>query len=459
MLNGFPNNPLGKDVDIDINEISETRREVAVTFSAEDIAGEEKAILREFGKQAKIPGFRPGKAPERLLRQRFGAEIREELKRKVLRAGYEKMEKQDGLAVLNIVEVDDPDLGGEAPFVLKLTVDIKPGFDLPDYKGMALERPSSTVSEEEIEQAIEQTRSRHADFNKVDRPAAKGDYVRCSYEGRVDGEAIAEEVKERPMFGTQTGTWEEAGAEDAPGISEIAAALVGMKEGDRKDVEVSFGADHEVEFLRGKTVVYGLEVLEVRERKLPELDEAFLKTLNVESLEQLREETGETLREQKERAGDGQLRQTATQKLGELVDFPVPESLVAAETNRVLTNYMGRQMQQGASEEDFEKNREALYAGASEEARRKVKLDLILDEIADREKVEVNEEDMSNFLYSYAMQARRSPEEIVKELRQDRGRVMDIQRNIRRSKAVGRVVELAEVSETETETEPAPAAT
>lgn len=435
-------------MEIETKDISETRREVTVTFSGEDAAAEEKAVLREFAKHARIPGFRPGKAPEHLLRQRFGKEIQEELRRRILRSGYEKLEKESGLDVLNIVEVADPDLDQPAPWKMVLTVDVKPAFEIPDYKGMALERESTEVTEEEIDQAIDTARSHRAEFEKVDRPAEKGDYVRCTYEGKIGEDPIAEEVSERPVYGTQISTWEEAGNEDAPGVSEIAAALVGMAPGEKTKVEASFPDEHEVEFLRGKTVTYDLEVLEVRERKMPELDEEFLKNLGAESVEQLREQTAESLKGQKEQAGQGQLRQAATQRLGEMVDFPVPESLVASETNSILTNYMGRQMQQGATEEDLEKNREALYAGASEEARRKVKLDLILDDIAKAEKVEVSEEDMSNFLHSYAMQTRRSPDEIVKELQQDRGRVLDIQRNILRSKAVGRVVELAEISET-----------
>ncbi len=436
-------------MDIEIKEVTETRREVLVTFTAEDIAKEEKSILGEFTRHAKIPGFRPGKAPESLLRKRYGKDIQEELKRKILQAGYQKMESDGDLKVLNLVEVDDPDLSGKEDAVMKLTVDIKPSFSTPEYKGLALERESAEVSEEDIDQAIEMTRSQRAEFDKVERPAEKGDYVRCSYDGKIDGESIAEQVSDFPMYGTQKSTWEEAGAEDAPGISEIAEAIVGMKDGETKTVEATFADDHKVEFLQGKTVSYDLEVLEVRERKLPELNEEFFKAVNVESLEQLREQTTESLKGQKEQAGQNQLRQQVTQKLAELVDFPVPESLVTAETNQVLANYMSRQMQQGASEEDFEKNREALYASASEEATRKVKLDLILDDIADVEKVEVTEEDMSNFLYSYAMQTRRSPDEIVKELQKDRGRVMDIQRNIRRSKAVGKVIESAEIAETD----------
>lgn len=435
-------------MDIEIKEVTETRREVFVTFAPEDIAGEEKAILGEFARQARIPGFRPGKAPESILRKRFAKDIKEELKRKVFESGYRKMDKEGGLAVLNLVDVQDIDLEAEGPVVMKLTVDIKPNFTIPDYQGIDLERESVDVSEEEIDQAIEMTRRQRATFEVVDRPIEKGDYVRCSYEGKIDGEPIADQVSDRPIYGSQKNTWEEAGDEKSPGIREIVDGLVGMKKDDTKTVEVTFAEDHEVEFLRGKTVSYDLEVVEVREPSLPELNEEFLKTLSVESVAQLREQTAESLKGQKEQNGQNQLREAAARKLGSMVDFPIPESLMAAETNQILGNYMGRQMQQGATQEDFEKNREALYASASGEAAKKVKLDLILDDIAAAEKVEVTEEDMSNFLYSYAMQTRRTPDEIVKEWQQDRARVADIQRNIRRNKAVGRVVELANISET-----------
>ena len=434
-------------MDIEIKDVTETRREVLITFAPEDIAKEEKSILGEFSQHAKIPGFRPGKAPEGLLRKRFGKDIREELKRKTFQSGYKKMQDDSDLKVLNIVEVDDPDLEGEGPAEMKFTVDIKPAFTVPEYKGLALEKDAVEVTEEEIDQAVEMTLNQHATFDKVDRPAEKSDYVRCFYEGKIDGEPIAEQVSERPMYGTQKNTWEEAGSENDPRITEISDALIGMKEGDKKTVEVQFGDDHEVEFLHGKTVSYDIEVFEVREKNLPELNEEFLQTLNVDSPEKLREQTAETLKAQKDQAGQNQLRQAATQKLAESVDFPIPESLLSAETNQILTNHMSRQIQQGASQEDFEKNREALFAGANEEASKKIKLDLILDDIAEAEKVEVTEEDMSNFLYSYSMQTRQSPEELVKQLQQDRGRVLDIQRNIRRSKAVGKVIELAEVSE------------
>lgn len=328
---------------------------------------------------------------------------------------------------------------------MKLVVDCKPDFALPEYKGFSLEEESTEVEESEIDEAIDHMRGQRADFAVIEEAAKKGDYVKCSYEGKLDGESIDEQIKDHPLYCTQKSTWEEAGAEDAPGIPEIATALLGMKAGDETTVNVVFDENHKVEPLRGKTVVYDLKVEEVRERKLPELNEEFLKSVNVESVEKLREQMKESIRGQKEQNNQMKLRESVTKKLEELVDFPIPESLIEAETNQILTNHIGRQMQQGAKEEDFEQHREALFASANEQARKKVKLDLLLDDIAEQEKVDVEEEDMSRYLYNMAMQTRRSPDDIVKELRKDRGRVMEIQRTIRRSKTVGKIVELSNV--------------
>jgi len=432
-------------VDINISDQSETRKEVVISLTAEDVAKEEKTILKEFSQHARIPGFRPGKAPEKLLRQRYQKEIKDELQRKLLQAGYEKMNKDTGLTVLNVVDIKDPDLSQEAPHEMKLVVDIKPDFELPEYKGFSLEEDSVEVEESEIDEAIDHMRGQRADFAVVEKAAEKGDYVKCSYEGKLDGESIDELIEDFPLYRTQKNTWEEAGAGEAPGISEIATALLGMKAGDETTVEVAFGDDHEVEPLRGKTVSYSLNVEEIRERKLPELNDEFLKSIQVESVEKLREQMLESIRGQKEQNNQAKLREAVTKKLEELVDFPLPESLIEVESNQILSNHIGRQMQQGAKEEDFEQHREALLASASEQARKKVKLDLILDEIAQKEKVEVEEEDMSRYLYNLAMQTRRSPDDIVKELKKDRGRVMDIQRNIRRSKTVGKILELADI--------------
>jgi len=212
------------------------RRIARVVVEGEELQREEKKILAEVGKAARIPGFRPGKAPRSLLYQRHGDLIRQELRNNLLGRGFEGIREQ-GVVPVRVVDQEDPDLEAEPPLEFRLTLDIQPEFELPEYEGLTLHRPVVEVTEEEVEQTLSTLRSQQAEFNPVERAVEPGDYVQCSYVGRIDGEPIADEVADHPMYGTQENTWEEAGDEVSPGIPEIAAALVGMNAGESTEVE------------------------------------------------------------------------------------------------------------------------------------------------------------------------------------------------------------------------------
>lgn len=437
-------------MEININELTETRKAVEIRIPAEDIKAEEKKLVREFGQQAKIPGFRPGKAPEAMLRKRFGSALADELKRSLLRKSYEKLTSEDSLKIVQIVEFDDSvSFQPDQDTTIVAQVDVRPDFTLPGYEGLELQAQGVEVSDEEIDQMIERIRSERADYVKVDREAQQGDYVQCSYQGFLAGEPIDDLVKERPLYGTQKNTWEEAGAADGMGIPAITAALPGMTVGESKEVVMSYPADHAVENLRGKDVKYQVEVHEVREKKLPEIDEAFLKTLQVESEEKLRENVRNQLKMRKEQENEEHLRRQIVEKLTAAADFPLPESVVQSRTESILTDYMMSQMQRGASEEDFEKVREQLHESAGQSARSQVKLDFILQEIMDREKVTLEQEDMQRVLINEAMRTRQNPEDLVKELRKDESRLRALQRSALTGKTMAMILEKAQVQPAE----------
>lgn len=421
-----------------------------VRIPSATIESEERKLLREIGQQAKVPGFRPGKIPEPMLRKRFGSVLAEELKRTLVRQGFEKVTADSGLEIANIIEVDDEGQPEPASdWTVSLTVDVRPEFELPEYQGLELEGMDTAVSDEDVDAAIERLRRERADFVVVDRPAAKGDYVQCSYTGTIDGEEIAGQLEDRPMYGTQSKTWEEAGAAlDDPsfGIAAIAEGLIGMRAGDRKEVSQAYPDDHGVEFLRGKTVAYELEVHEVRERKLPELDEAFLKTLQMESLEDLKAKVADNLEGQKKSELQDSLRRQAADKLASLVDFPLPESLVEQSTEQITRDYMISQMQRGASHEDLEKVGEQLRESAGQSARQRVKVDLILESIARKEELKVEQEELQRALINEAMRSRQDPQEIAKELRKDQGRLLQLQHSVLLGKALALVVDKASVA-------------
>jgi len=440
-------------VNVSISDISETRKDVIVTISGEEVTQEEKKILKTFIKQAKIRGFRPGKAPESRVRQLHAKDIEEELKGSLMRSAYDEVLKREDLDVYTVV--DFPDVEGIKPgqeITLDLTVDVNPGFDLPDYKGIDTQPPSTEVDDKEIDETIDRIRKQRADFVEVDREAAEGDYVKVSYTGTVDGEDIAGMLEEQPRlraWGTVTDGWEEAGTEEARqyGVPAVIDALVGMKKGDKKTAEQEVADDFVVESLRGKKISYEIETSEVRERKLPEIDEEFLKSVNAETLEDFKSQVMDQLEEQKKRESEDKQRNQILDFLSGEVDIPLPQSAVETETQNAMGRIISNNMQQGIPEEEFENHKEEIHAGARKSAERDVKLQIVLNRIAREEKIEVSNEDLSRAVYNMAMQQRQKPEDIAKEFRKDRSRLVTLQRQILFSKTLDLLREEAKVSE------------
>lgn len=440
-------------VNVTINDISETRKDVVVTISGDEVTQEESRILKSFLKQAKIPGFRPGKAPEARIRQLYAKQINEELKNAVMRSAYEEVMKQDDLDVYTVVEFPEPGdfLSGQEVSV-DLTIDVNPSFEMPEYKGIETQPPAVEVDDAEIDETIERIQRQRADFEVVEREAAAGDYVKVSYTGTVDGEEIAESLKDNPRvqaWGAVKDGWEEAGTDEAKqfGVPAVIDALVGMKAEDKTTVEQVIADDFAVEDLQGKTVSYEVEVHEVRERKLPEIDEEFLKTVNAESLEDFKAQIMDDLEGRKKQESQEAQRNQILDFLDGAVDIALPESALESETQNAMSRIISQNMQAGIGEEEFEKHKDEIFAGAQKTAQREVKLQIILNKIAQKEEVTVENEDLSRAVYSMAMQRRQKPEDLAKELRKDRGQLMQLQRQILFAKTLEVLLKEAKVGE------------
>ena len=305
------------------------------------------------------------------------------------------------------------------------------------------------ASDEEVTKMLDQILSQRAEFNVAEKAAEKGDYVQCGYVGKIGDELVADLVPDATMYGSQKTTWEEAGSEDATGVRAIIDGLVGMKAGDTKEVTMEFPEDFKPEALAGKTAVYSLEAKEVREKVMPEMDEAFFKSLQVKDEAELRERIAENISNQKKQQNANAERQQITEELLKAVDFPIPESGVERETESVLRDFMRRNMQQGVSAEDFEKHKESLHEGASKAAHDRLKSRLILTKIAEKEKIKVENEDFSRMIMIEAQQTGQNTEKVVKELRKDQSRINDMRREIILGKTMDWLLEKAERSEAE----------
>ncbi len=433
-------------MNVQITDITETRKTLTVTLDQGEVNTEYQAVLGDFTRQANLPGFRPGKAPAAMVAKRYGKELKEEFKTKVIGKAYRDGLEQSKLEVLTLVEVEEGTIESGLSAAIKLTVDVRPDFQLPDYSALETEIQSADPTDAEIDSTIEALQGERADFKVAERAAAKTDYVRFGYTGTLDGKPLAEIVGDKAIYASAPQTWEEVeGANDGllPGVSK---QLDGLKAGDKKTVDVIFPAEFAaVPALAGKTVQYAIEVQEVRERVLPPLDEAFFKANQADDLEGLKNQIRSRLKMRKEQENRAAQRRQVTDALVAKVSFPVPDSLIASERDGVLRQFIEENMRRGVPQEQFEQNKKQLYDSASQAAVARVKVQLILAKIAEAEKIKVDEKDFNNWLMREAMRSGQRPDKLAKDLGKDREQVRAVQQQIMFDKALDFLVSKATV--------------
>jgi len=342
-------------VNVEIKEAGDARKIVNVSFDTDEMSEKGKQVCKELSRIANIPGFRKGKAPEQVIRKKFASEITQELSRKVSTAAYEAVLDNKDIKVYSILKVEPGEVSTDAPATIEVTVDIESDIELPKYEEFELTTHPTEVKDEDVDKEIDSLRDQRASFDEVERAAESGDYVKCSYEGMLDDSPVADLLPDKPMYGKQSNTWEEAGQAKGLGIDAIAQAVIGMKKEDKKDVEADFPEDFEVAPLAGKKVMYSLEVHEVREKKAPDAkDENFLKSLKAENLDDLKKKVKDDLLSRKERENIDGKRGQVTQKILEMPDFPLPQQAVENESKAIFQSNAQRAMQQGAKQEDIE---------------------------------------------------------------------------------------------------------
>jgi trigger factor len=436
-------------VNVQLSTLSDTRKSLVVTLDPSEVDSEHAAVLGEFTKLARLPGFRPGKAPAAMVVKRFAKEIADEFKQKVVTKAYREGLEQQKLDVLSVVKVDEGTIVPGGPAAITVTVDVRPEFTLPDYVGLPTKVESTAATDAEVEAVIEGLRGERADFKVAERPAQKGDFVKLAYEGSVEGRPIAELAPDQPLYAKVPQTWEEVEGAQEGIIPGLGRALAGVKAGDRKDVTVAFPADFAAApALAGRTAVYAVEVQEVRERVLPPLDAEFFKAQQVDDLAGLQAQVRTNLRLRKEQQNRAAQRSQITQALADRAGFEPPQSLVESETQSVLRQFIEENMRRGVPAEQFERDKQSLHEGARKAAASRVKVQFILAKIAEAEKIEVGERDFDLFIRREAARTGQSPDKVAKQLGKDRDALRAAQQSIIFDKAVDFLVAKATVSET-----------
>lgn len=428
----------------EVHDINETRKKVDVEIGAVEIAELQKQVIREFQREAKIPGFRPGKAPENIVSMRYAKELKSELAKRVITKAYQEGVGKAGLQVFNVVDSSEVEVSPDTDANITFTVDVLQDFELPNYEGLKVAVKSNQPTKEEIDTVLHQILSQRAEFKTVEKKAKAGDYVKCSYEGKIGDEPIAEIVPDKTIWGTQKNTWEEAGTDHPYGVPAIIEGLVGMGAEDKKEVVMDFAEDFEIDALAGKKATYSLEVEEVREKVMPEMDSAFFEAMQVKDEPELRERISGNLKTQKDKENLESERQQITDQLLASVDFELPDSGVEGERNQILQEFINRNTRMGMPESVFEERKEQLHEEAGKAAKTRLKSRLILNKIAVKENIQPSQEDFGKLILFEAQQTAQKPEKLVKEIQKDQNRLNRMRSDIILQKTLDLLLEKAE---------------
>ena len=373
---------------------------LSVKAEADEIKGEYQKVLNVFLRQGVIPGFRKGKVPLAVIQQKFQQEIAQESQQACFRTLYPQALKESGLedVAVSLQNVTDVLFNPGTGFSFTALVEVKPTFDLPKYKKLALKKGDTSITEEQVTDRVESFRRAFAKYEdaKDGETIGEGDFVQFDYSGTLDDKAktpLAEVVPDQKAISAATGFWTQI--EDGRFLPEILDALTGMKADESKaDVEVKFPKDAAPEPLKGKKALYSITVKAFRRRVLPD-DATFVADAKVESMDALRKQFREQMEKDAIAAELEARKNQAIELLLKKSDFDVPPSLVQRQIQAYLQDLAQRAQYSGMSADYIEQNREKILADAETNATRQVRLSYILLGIAGAEGLEVSDDDVS----------------------------------------------------------------
>ena len=379
-------------MNVTVEQLAPCKKLMRVEIEAQKVDEAFEEMTKDFRREAKLPGFRPGKAPREMVLRLYEKEILDETKRKLISDAYRKAVEEQKLDVLGHPDIEEIQFSRGQPLQFAATVETAPEFELPEYKGLPIRREARSVSEEDVERALNLLRDQRANFQVVERPLASGDIAVVNYTGTCEGKPIIEIAPTAKGLTEQKGFWVEA----KPGsfIPGFADQLMGAKAGDKRTVTVDYPADFVTRQLASKKGTYEVEVVEVREKILPAVDEALAKAYGAESLEKLIAGVRRDLENELKYKQEKSTRNDLVRALLGRVNFELPESAVAQETRNVVYDLVRENAQRGVPREVIEKQKEQIYSAATYNAKERVKVQFLLQKIAEKEDIKVSQEEI-----------------------------------------------------------------
>jgi trigger factor len=433
-----PKTPAGQQrkglfVNVTVENLAPCKKLVRVEVESKDVDAAFDAMLKDFQRSASLPGFRPGKAPRDMIAKRYEKDIQDEVKKKLIPDAYRKAVDEQKLDVVGYPDIEEIQFGRGQALQFAATVETAPEFQLPDYAGIPVKRETTTVTDADVDRAINLLRERHISFETVDRPAAAGDVAVVNYTGTCDGKPVVEVAPAAKGLSEQKNFW--VNLEPDAFIPGFADQLAGAKAGDQKTVNVDFPADFVTPELAGKKGVYDVHVVEIKAKVLPPLDDAFAKSYDAENIEKLRAGVRRDLENELTYKTNRSIRNQLVGELIKRVSFDLPEAVLARETRNVVYDIVNENQKRGVPRELVEKQKDQIYSAAAEGAKSRVKLNFILQKIAEKEDIKVSQEEVMHRIAHLAAMYDIPPEKFARDL-QKRNGVVEVYDELARDKTL-----------------------
>lgn len=391
-------------MDITINKTSDCQATLNATVSADEVSAVKNDIISTYMKSARIPGFRPGKAPKSIVAKRYAEMINEELEARIASEVQDKALNDN--PELKVLDFGAPKTSEQPDGSRTLSSDltIVPDFELPEYMGVEVTIPSDEVTEAEVDDQLRKYAEASATHEVVDRAGEKGDIAVIDFKTSIEGKPTAEYCgKPIGFMEGREGHWLSLdGDRFLPGLAE---GLTGLSAGESKEVTVTLGEDFPISELAGKPLLFSCTVKEVREKRVPEVTpDLFASALPGKSMDEIRDLVRENLKASKERSNNEAKADQISEKLADQLSFELPAELIERENENTVQRKLYAAIQAG--DYSATKDMDALRESSKEETKRNLRVYFALQEIARREHVVASDAEMLDAIANMAQQAR-----------------------------------------------------
>jgi len=408
-----PTETINKD---GVNNKDGVKREISVEVPAEEVRRETDALVQKYQKVARLPGFRAGHVPPSIIRQRFKEDLKSDVVESLVPRYFRKEAEKQGLVPVSQPRVTDLHIHEGEPLRFKASFEVMPEIKVEGYKELRAEHPEIGVKDEEVEEALNNVREQHATYTSVEgRSLQDGDFAQAS----MDGRPKEAEDKTQPVHMDEVLI--EIGGKNT--VPEFSDNLRGANASETRQFEVKYPDDSTEKRLAGKTLVYTVSIQAIKEKHLPELNDEFAKELGeFTSVEQVRNQIRENMQAERKHDAEREAKDKLVNELVKRNEFEVPDSLVDRQIDLRLERGLRALAAQGMKMEDLKKmDLPRLRAGQRDQAVQDVKSSLLLDRIAELEKIDVGEDELNQEIEALAQQTKQTSEAVRARLTQDGG--------------------------------------